>query len=155
VLFPGFDANGQKRKWNKSVSERAYLRRLTQVADALCKARAAANSKKQPHPFNGYDLTKLGTHSFKKTAVTLMSQHGVPWSVISAVTGTSAKMLQTTYDIPTEARQQHALQTTWGNMSLPNGERQDNTKGKTRFSGCCGAPVRENHSFCTECGQRL
>lgn len=66
VLFPGFDANGQKRKWNKSVSERAYLRRLTQVADALCKARAAANSKKQPHPFNGYDLTKLGTHSFKK-----------------------------------------------------------------------------------------
>ena len=159
VLFPGFDANGQKRKWNKSVSERAYLRRLTQVADVLCKARAAANSKKLPHPFNGYDLTKLGTHSFKKTAVTLMSQHGVPWSVISAITGTSAKMLQTTYDIPTEARQQHALQTTWGDMLPPHGERQDNAKGKTpgktRFSGCCGAPVHENHKFCTECGQRL
>lgn len=57
------------------------------------------------HAFQDFPLHKLGTHSMKKTVVTLMAEAAVSWSIISGATGTSVKMLQNTYDISTLSRQ--------------------------------------------------
>ena len=103
-LFPGYCADGQKRCWDKPISARAYLGEIHAAARSLTQDKTAAAAIGVKHAFQDFPLHKLGTHSMKKTAVTLMAEAAVSWSIISGVTGTSVRMLQNTYDISTPSR---------------------------------------------------
>ena len=97
-LFPGYCADGQKRCWDKPISARAYLGKIHEAARSLTHDKTAASAIGVKHAFQEEEL---GTHSMKNTAVTVMAEAAVSWSIISRVTGTSVRMLQDTYDIST------------------------------------------------------
>ena len=103
-LSPGYCADGQKRCWDKPISARAYLGKIHAAARSLTQDKTAASAIGVKHAFQDFPLHKLGAHSMKKTAVTLMAEAAVSWSIISGVTGTSVRMLQNTYDISTPSR---------------------------------------------------
>eukprot|EP00972_Heterocapsa_arctica_P051966 7643830-Heterocapsa_arctica.AAC.1 len=91
-LFPGLDGRGTKhRQWDKPISERAYLARLRRAAAILTENRATARKNNEEHPFEDFDLNKLGTHSMKKTAVTLLKAAGQSTAIVTAITGTSGR----------------------------------------------------------------
>ena len=124
-LFPGYAKNCKTRDWAKPISERAFLERLHQAADILQAQRAVAKAQGVHHEFQGFDLRLLGTHSFKKTSVSLMSEHQTSWAIISAISGTSVQMLQRCYDVPTRARQHQAMEKVfdpgvWGDVLSPS-----------------------------------
>ena len=155
-LFPGFDSSGQKRLWTKPVSERAYFDRIRTAADILAKEVVASKAQGEIHTFEGFDLSKLGTHSFKKTAVTLMSEAKTPWSIIASITGTSIEMLQRCYDVPTSARQRQAMQQAYDGVLLQSPARPAEDRKQdpgAKFCGFCGtAKGNARHVFCTTCG---
>ena len=73
ALFPTADVQ-QQRSWNKCISRKGFHQRLRRAAEILRLERAAARADDGQvgcgsHPFEGYDLSKLGTHSCKRTAV--------------------------------------------------------------------------------------
>ena len=156
LLFPGWNSTGQKRDWGKAITERAYLGRLHRAGQIIKEHRDAAQKSMAIHPFTDFDLSKLGTHSFKKTSVTLMSQAGVPFSVISAISGTSIKMLQSTYDIATPTRQSSALKTTFSGLnSLGRKESPSASSPKIQYCGWCGSQLADSkHRFCSQCGAK-
>ena len=159
-LFPGFDCTGQKRVWSKPISERAYLQNLAAASDILGREVAQATLEGKGHVFTGFDLTKLGTHSMKKTAVTLMAEAQVSFSIISKITGTSTEMLQKSYDVPTVSRQSRAMASAYQGV-LPEGlgSSQDSTpasRATRKFCGMCGMARGDlKQQFCTQCGARL
>ena len=159
-LFPGFDCTGQTRDWSKPISERAYLQKLAAASDILGREVAAATLEGKGHVFKGFDLTKLGTHSMKKTAVTLMAEAQVSFSIISKITGTSPEMLQKTYDMPTVTRQSRAMASAYqGVFAEGLGSSQDSkpaSRASSKFCGMCGmARGNLKQQFCTQCGERL
>ena len=86
-LFPGYCADGQKRCWDKPISARAYLGKIHEAARSLTQGKTAASAILVKHAFQDFTLHKLGTHSMKKTVVSLMAEAAVSWSIISGVTG--------------------------------------------------------------------
>ena len=104
-LFPGYCADGQKRCWNKPIPARAYLGENHEAARSLTQDKTAAAASGAKHAFQDFPVHKLGTRSMKKTAVALMAEAAVSWSIISGVTGTSVRMLQNIYGISTPSRQ--------------------------------------------------
>ena len=165
LLFPGFDSKGQRRQWSKPISVRAYCESIRRAAKKLQEERAAATLAGETHAFMHYDLAKLGTHSLKKTFVCLLSEAGAPYPIIESLTGTSARVLQQHYDMPTPTRQARALSDVLGvmsnstpqidssaikaNASMSQGE-------KISFCGFCGVRVAsKQHAFCTSCGRKL
>lgn len=161
-LFPGYAKNGQNRDWGKPISERAYLRRLHQAAEVLRAQRAVAKANGIQHEFDGFDLGLLGTHSFKKTSVTLMSENQISWAIISEISGTSVQMLQRCYDVPTKARQHQAMENAfddpaWSNVLGPSSEHQHGTCNPVaKYCGKCGhARQHPDDLFCTSCGSQL
>jgi hypothetical protein len=66
------------------------------------------------HPFEEFDITKLGSHSFKRSAVTLLKEFCASTAVVAAVSGTSASTLDTTYDEATTHRQRRAVDASLG-----------------------------------------
>ena len=106
-MFPGLDPKG--RISNIAVSERAYLQRLRNAADHQVQSRTSARMLGNPHPFDEFDLSRLGTHSMKKTAVTLLKDAGVSTAIVSSVASTSVGMLDRVCDHPTPKRQRQAL----------------------------------------------
>ena len=159
-LFPGYAADGKTRDWNKPISERAYLARLHQAGEILRAQRAAAKANNDDHPFNGYDLNRLGTHSFKKTSVTLFSEQKVSWAIISAISGTSIPMLQRSYDMATKARQHQAMEEVYDEAWAPvlgtEPQQPSESSRPGKFCGKCGqARKHEDDVFCTACGLPL
>lgn len=167
-LFPGYAKNGQTRDWGKPISERAFLGRLHQAAEVLRAQRAVAKANGVHHEFEGFDLGLLGTHSFKKTSVTLMSEQKISWAIISEISGTSAQMLQRCYDIPTKGRQHDAMENAfddpaWSNVLGPSeagveapGCQHDGNGNAAKYCGKCGHLKRHSDDlFCTRCGAQL
>ena len=153
-LFPGFNETGQKRDWAKPISNRAYLQSLTRAADILRKE--VRDDHESEHVFAGFELDKLGTHSFKKTAVTLMAESKVSWSVISKITGTSVEMLQRTYDIPTRMRQKRAMSDAFERIQMPNTHCFTQGGQADNFCGTCGKACNgHKQKYCTQCGATL
>jgi hypothetical protein len=66
------------------------------------------------HPFEEYDLTKLGTHSFKRSAVSLLKDFCASTAVVAAISGTQVNTLDTHYDEATIHRQLRAVQASLG-----------------------------------------
>ena len=150
-LFPGFLSDGKKHCWQKAVSERAYAEWFRKTAASIGRARSAA-ANGLPHCFQDFPLDRMGTHSMKKTAVTLMAEAlNVPWSVISAITGT-VRMLQSTYDTATLHRQGKALHTSYASLfvggSSPSPSPQE--KERVKFCRMCGAAcANSDRKYCT------
>ena len=107
-LFPGRDQFGQ-RAWRCPVTERAYLKHIRAAADYLAKERAKCRVENKIHPFEDVDLAKLGTHSFKKTTVTTLKGCKFSSALVSCITGTRTRTLDTTYDRPSAKKQRHAM----------------------------------------------
>lgn len=159
-LFPGYSVNGKCRNWNKAISERAYLARLHQAAEILRAQRAVAKANQVEHVFDGYDLGRLGTHSWKKTSVTMFSDHEVSWAIIAAISGTSIQMLQRSYDIATQTRQHKAMMEVFGPALGPallpeKATCEENHVQLKKYCGKCGVPRRYPDVFCTACGSKL
>ena len=160
-LFPGFEADGKTRNWNKPISERAYLARVEQAAKILRAQRAVAQASNVAHAFHDFDLSRLGTHSFKKTSVTLFSEHQVSWAIISAISGTSIPMLQRSYDVATPVRQHKAMKDVFGQAWQPvlltqRAHLEEKDSQPAKYCGKCGLSRRHpDDIFCTACGSEL
>ena len=93
-FFPGCLPSGH-RTWHKSVTRQGYLGRLKAVAIPLLEAeRAAAQTARTPHIFDGFDFAKLGTHSFKKTGIMALKDVCKSTTVVGAICGTSNKTIE-------------------------------------------------------------
>eukprot|EP00971_Amphidinium_carterae_P334374 6469622-Amphidinium_carterae.2 len=74
-LFPGaVPGKGTDRQWKHPVSERGYLKVLKTVAATIGKERAATRSKdpQHKHIMDEVSLSMIGTHTFKRSGVTIM-----------------------------------------------------------------------------------
>lgn len=166
LLFPGYSSDGLTRDWGKPITTRAYLERFRRAARIIQKERQELEAGTD-HPFLDFDLQRLGTHSMKKTAVTVLSSAGIPFSIISSITGTNVKTLQSTYDVPTVSRQSKAFQPACAGMvhevaasgsttSEPPSSQESRTMTDVVFCGWCGAKIAHtNHLFCMQCGKAL
>ena len=93
-LFPGLEGRG-KRKWTAPVSERGYLYQLRAATKLLARDRASARATgRDDHVFEDVCLERVGTHSMKKSAVTLLADNGVSTTLVSCLTGTTIPTLQ-------------------------------------------------------------
>ena len=111
-LFPGLVHGGGRpcRNWRQPVTARAFNYKLRGAAEVLSRQRQQARQLGEQHAFEHYDLTRLGSHSFKKTTVSLLSDKGFSMSIASALTGTSVRTLSQTYDQPTSRRTRSAVE---------------------------------------------
>ena len=78
--------------------------------------RALSHSLGDEHPFDGFKLEKLGTHSFKYTGVSLMKDVSSSTALVGAVAGTSAKTLDRIYDSATIPRQLSMVRQAFRNL---------------------------------------
>lgn len=109
-LFCGKSGRGKnKPNYAKPISERAFLKQIHRASEILQQERAAAHRLQQTHEFDDVNLKKVGTHSWKKTAVTLMKDNRISTSLVASLTGTSAKTLDSVYDVPNSKRQRKAV----------------------------------------------
>ena len=108
VPFPGLRAGGNKyrRAWGRQVSIRGYRKRLRDVADVLEQDRSQKHQQGERHTFDDFPLDRLGTHSFKRSAVVLMKDTCTSTALVGAIAGTTAKTLDRVYDTPTWKRRQ-------------------------------------------------
>ena len=121
-LFPGLVLGGAGPKRNnraycKPITVRGYRRRLSEAAEVLERERMANSRRLEAHPFDGFPLDRLGTHSFKRSAVTLMKDACASTSLVAAIAGTTAKTLDRVYDTPTWKRKQTLVTTTFKPLS--------------------------------------
>ena len=167
ALFPGFDVskNGhQSRAWQQPVTERAYLEALKRAAKIIIKERAAAREREECHVFEGVNMDLLGTHSLKKTHVTLMKTAGHSSAIVEAITGTQAATLDRYYDIVSPKRQAEAMHQVFQPV-LQKCKRSDDESGlqgasrmgdeKSSFCTGCGRSVCRTWKFCCSCGTSL
>ena len=165
LLFPGYSSDGLTRDFHKPVTTQAYLERFRRAAGIIQNERKELEAG-MDHPFLDFDLQRLGTHSMKKTSVTVLSSAGIPFSIISSITGTSVKTLQSTYDVPTVSRQSTAFQQPCAEMvhevaaSASTASKSpvspESMTRRVKFCGWCGEKITRNgHSFCTESGNTL
>ena len=109
-LFPGMHEAGSKKcsVWSKAMSERAYLGQVRSAANFLQKERAQFRRAGRDHAMDDCDLSRLGTHSFKRTGVSLLKDKCRSTAVVSSISGTSQATLERVYDTPTAKRQRSA-----------------------------------------------
>ena len=133
---------------------------------ATCKIQGVA------HAFEDAMLSRLSSHSCKKTSVTLMKQQGVATTIISMLTGTSCRILDTTYFRPTKRAQRDAQASAF--QGITQGLKDlaadaDLNKDKeevptqppaaaaeaVHFCVACGRKTRTEWCFCPSCGTCL
>ena len=118
LLFPGVhrEKGGKKvRNWMKPINRRSYLKALVKTAvPALRRELKGAEKSGEVHPFEGFPLDKLGTHSFKKAGVMALKDVCRSTTVIAAMCGTSVPTIQRIYDQPTEVRKRRAATQAFG-----------------------------------------
>lgn len=102
-------ASDRARNFAKPITQRAYSLKLAMAVQALAQHRQMSRDLGDNHPFDSIDLSRVGSHTFKKTMVTNMKTAGISTSIISAISGTSARTLESIYDQATIGRQQHAM----------------------------------------------
>ena len=115
-LFPGKwpGAADKGRDWGRPVTVRGYRSKLAEAAVVLQRERATNKRRGASHPFDGFPLDRLGTHSFKRSAVSLMKDTCTSTALCGAIAGTTAKTLDRVYDMPTLKRQQALVARAFG-----------------------------------------
>ena len=178
MLFPGTDTKTQQRMWDRPVSERAYSEVLHQAAKIIGDIRAKKRTTKHSciisDVFLDFDLGRIGSHSFKKTVVSLLVENGVSMQIISAITATSVSTLSRHYDSATDLRRRKALKAL---SPVLEGLSEDQNKpddaeeagiheaddvhpptvphNYSRWCTGCGRKVSELWRFCYACGTQL
>ena len=147
-LLLGQGQGGSKRNWGRPVTRRAYLLRV----QLLRRQRLHAKLAGEAHEFHGFGLNGIGTHSCKKTSVTLLKVAGSSSAVIAKIAGTSARTLDAVYDCATSARQKAAL-----NAGLGNIYSQVHLRGKASPMPAQTEPSLSSRgkalaAFCPRCG---
>ncbi len=89
--------------------QNAYLDKLHQVSAMLQQERQQHRSRGEAHVFDGFPLGHLGTHSFKRSSVTMMKDQCASTALVGAIAGTTAKTLERVYDSPTMGRKQRLV----------------------------------------------
>ncbi len=161
-LFPGRGPRcAVEGEQPQPVTERAYFKALQNAVEKIADERAAARAKGEDHVFENFDLSRLGTHSMKKSFVTIMKEERISTSLVSALTGTTAFTLESIYDIATAKRQRLAVQQTLGSVledvAHQTHQGQEEACNRWRFCPHCGEKLPENGRarFCHQCGQEL
>ena len=170
-LFPGLKVGagqrGRGRVWGQCVSTRAYLFNLRAAAGILQRERSVSREKGETHPFDGYPLDKLGTHSFKRTGVTLMKDVCASTALVGAIAGTSARTLDKVYDAPTMSRQQQLVGKAFAPLAIDIGATvtrlhatRRHRKGSSNEPGTSSqtdrpdaGPMGQAACFCAQCGK--
>ena len=117
VLFPGCSPGGHNtRMWTKPISERAYYARLIQASTFIHADRLAAHGRGETHVFDNFNLTKLATHSMKKSSVVLLKDNFVSTAIVAAITGTSPRVIDKHYDTPNSKRMRKAANDTFNKV---------------------------------------
>ena len=158
LLFPGLDSHagrGQqmRRNFEVAMTERAYFKHLKQVMDGIEHDRTATQTLGHAHVWDDVCLAKVGTHSLKRTAVTLLKDRCTSTSVVGAICGTSALTLDKEYDVPTTRRQKTALRDAFSGVLAGVG----NTSCLVLppCSSCGKAPIEAAWKVCPWCGSML
>ena len=101
-LFPGMKPGGRnERLAHKPITRQSFSQKLRQIAVPALRAQVAeAQRFGQAHPFEGEDLSRLGTHSFKSTGVALLKDKVFSTALVSEITGTSIETLHRYYIAP-------------------------------------------------------
>ncbi len=149
-LFPGLHtASGRirSRDWCHPVTSRAYLAHLSRAASKARHERAIHREREQPHVFDDFPLDLLGTHSMKRTGLSIMKDVCSSTALVGAVAGTTAKTIDRVYDQPTRTRQQRLVQRAFDPMvqelhvaaeANVRSHRPGEPRGRARFCGQCG-----------------
>ena len=159
-LFPGRSPNGTETP-NKAISTRSYGKHMRAAAEIIKKEEVkAARTRQEHHPFESFDLSKLYTHSMKKTAVSLLKQQRHSNSIVSILTGTSIRTLETVYDRPTTKRTRQAVNQALGPIahSVSSWNEQDghDHDHDSNFCTICGHALLETKQrYCSKCGHKF
>ena len=152
-LFCGRSGKGRNHPvWDKPISERAFLKQIQRAAEFLRRSRA----KKECHAFADMDLSKIGTHSWKKSAVTLFKDNQISTSIVSVLTGTSCRTLDSVYDVPTAKRQRQTVDEIFTPvMQQVNNASKNMEQVAVKFCHNCSAKVDSSWAFCPYCAMKL
>jgi hypothetical protein len=133
-MFPGRIVKGARygqRNWKRPVTRQGALSTLTEhLQPYVARDLSEAKSAKKAHVMEGVDIGRIGTHSMKKTSVMALADSCRSINVASAITGTSARTLSRTYDVPTPARKRKAIEMAFKNLLAPQ-DIQGQTSGLT------------------------
>ena len=159
-LFPGRALGGDNsRAWTKAVTSRGFFSKFQAAQQVIIDEIKKSRSKREPHPFDDVSIKRVTSHSMKKSAVTLMKTAGCSTAIVSAITGTSTRVLDSVYDIATQRRQRQAaavFQPILQGIHVP--ERKANTASDhdqaCRFCVQCGHQLENSWLFCRFCGQK-
>ena len=154
LLFPGMARRGRARCWSRAVTTRSYLKMLKNAACRIGCERTMARLLNDKHLFDDVALDKIGTHTIKKTMVTSLKAAKYSTAVVSAITGTHARTLDSVYDVPTAKRQRHAI----NDIIVPALNLPHAPKPATAAVFCCHCGAQRQvvtWQFCHQCGQRV
>ena len=124
-----------------------YRKRLQEVAERLDQDRRKRRRGGARRPFDGFPLDRLGTHSFKRSAVVLMKDTCSSTALVGAMAGTTAKTLDRIYDAPTLQRQQGLVDRAFAPAAAALRASDARVAGARRR--CQGAAADK---FCSQCG---
>ena len=149
LLFPGRVSGGcNLRAWNKAITEKAYHNAIRAAAHFIETERAEAHKAKQSHPYDNFNLNRLGTHSMKKTCVTELCEQNVSLAIISQLTGTTQEVLMRHYYKPSESKKQEAVSHGFANVVAVL---QD---ASVKYCSQCGLQQKLDWNFCPTCGTK-
>jgi hypothetical protein len=114
-LFPSATVQGF-RNFSKPVTRHGFQARLKAAAVIIQRERAQTRRTRPADDANiprsvweNYNLSKLGTHSFKRSSITMLKSVCTSTAVVGAIAGTSAATCDKYYDFPSHSRQVDAL----------------------------------------------
>ena len=147
LLFPGRDPAGRGRRlWHKPITEKAFYNAFVAAQGILRLQRNDAHARGESHSFDDVVLERLTSHSCKKTAATLLSQHA-SMAVVAAITGTTSRILLERYVCPTSDLQRKAVNAAF--VPLVEGVQQAERPASHEGSSAGGSSA--SLGYCTQC----
>ena len=138
-LFPGRGKTGERR-WSTPITSRGYSSCLTACIQSLAAKRQARAEEGKNHGLDDVDLTRVGTHSCKRSMATNMRDSGVSGSIVSAICGTSERTIEQYYICPTQQRQRQALNHTGATTAVLS-----SSSSSSEVPGACNKRKRVIH----------
>ena len=160
LLFPGRRLGGHnKRRLDKAVTPRGFHGKFQAAQRFLVADRGQAHARGETHLFDEVDVERITSHSGKKSAVTLLKESQVPTTVVSMLTGTSCRMLESTYFKPSKKMQRTAATQAFTGITSKLSEPVDCQEHgpapqEQRFCIKCGLARERDWRFCAGCGTK-
>ncbi|CAE7324028.1 unnamed protein product [Symbiodinium sp. CCMP2592] len=158
LLFPGRQLGGiNKRDMRKPVSPKALWNCYSAAQKVLLEQRKQKHRIGEPHIFDDIALQRVTSHSCKKSAVTLLSDHTTT-AIISAITATSPRILSSTYVCPTKKKQRKAVDSAFAGVlaqleAPAEVPAPPETQDRVYCVGCGKHQACVEWDFCPNCGR--